>query len=422
MQYISTRGESPNVSAFDAILQGLAPDGGLYMPESLPVLADRPGAPELTYIQTAIEVLSPFFAGDPLEDEIPSLCAEAFDFPVELYFLDERRSVLELYHGPTAAFKDFGARFLAGYMERSYRIRKQPLTILVATSGDTGGAVASAFHGKEHIAVKVLYPKGRVSKRQERQLTCWDGNVQTYAVRGAFDDCQAMVKEAFMDARLKQEYGLTSANSINLGRLLPQSVYYVYAARQYLYRTGRKPVIVIPSGNAGNAVGAFFAKEMGAPIEQIILAVNDNRTIPDYLQSGTYEPRTSIATIANAMDVGDPSNMERLRMMYGSVEQMREQTSAFSVSDLQIRQTIASVWETCGYAMCPHTAAGEYVRMHEVSDPCSIVVSTAHPAKFETIVEPVIGSELPVPRSLSELFDKESVYTEIDPDTAALFA
>ncbi len=421
MQYVSTRGASPKVSAFDAVLQGLAPDGGLYMPESLPLLDRRVLDQELSYQETAESVLSPFFVGDPLESEIPSLCIEAFNFPVPLHFFNETESVLELYHGPSSAFKDFGARFLAGYMERSYAVCKKSLTILVATSGDTGGAVASAFFGKKHLKVKVLFPKGRVSMRQEKQLTCWGGNVETFAVRGAFDDCQIMVKQAFMDSRLKEQYGLTSANSINLGRLLPQSVYYVYASLQYLRRCGTKPVIVIPSGNVGNAVGAFFAKEMGAPIEKIILAVNENKTIPDYLSSGFYKARESIATIANAMDVGDPSNMERLRYMYPTIDRMRSQTKAYSVTDQEIKDEIAAIWEEYSYAECPHTATAEYVRKNYLDDTHSMVISTAHPAKFETIVEPIIDSVLPIPEPLSKLLHKESNYREINPVIAELF-
>lgn len=421
MKFASTRGRSPEVSAMDAILQGLAPDGGLYMPTELPVLSEKALDPAAKYQQTAYEVLAPFFEGDPLESALKAICEEAFDFPVPLHYLNGSEAVLELYHGPTAAFKDFGARFLASFMERSYSVRRQPLTILVATSGDTGGAVAAAFHQKEHIQVKVLFPKGRVSARQEKQLTCWGDNVESFAVSGAFDDCQAMVKKAFMDPEMKERYGLTSANSINLGRLLPQSVYYVYASVQYKAKTGREPVFIIPSGNVGNSVGAYFAKEMGAPIRDIVLATNANTTIPDFLETGVYEARESIATLANAMDVGDPSNMERLRYLYETIEEIREKVSAYSVSDEQILASIGEMWEQNGYAVCPHTASGEFVRAHILNESDTIVVSTAHPAKFETIVEPVIGEELPIPEALSRLFDKQSICREIPADIGLLF-
>ncbi|MGM0431723.1 MAG: threonine synthase [Spirochaetota bacterium] len=421
MQYISTRGQAPKTSAFEAILRGLAPDGGLYVPERLPTLDQRALDPSLEYVETARLVLAPFFSGDPLETKIPEICEEAFTFPAPIHMFNDYQGVLELYHGPTAAFKDFGARFLAAYMEKSYQVRKKDLMILVATSGDTGGAVAAAFHKRSHIRVKVIFPKGRVSARQELQLTCWGDNVESFALRGAFDDCQRLVKQAFMDDGLREQYGLTSANSINLGRLLPQSVYYVYAAARFLKQTGNMPVVVIPSGNVGNAVGAYWAKEMGAPIERIVLAVNANKTIPDFLATGKYEPRESIATIANAMDVGDPSNMERLRYLYPDPDELRRQIQAHSVSDEQIKAAMGDIWGTYGYAQCPHTAAGEYIRQQIVPGEPSIVAATAHPAKFDTIVEPVIGEEVPVPPSLKALLEGEHAAREIDSDLQQLF-
>ncbi|MDA3835904.1 MAG: pyridoxal-phosphate dependent enzyme, partial [Spirochaetales bacterium] len=245
MQFISTRGKTEKCSAFEAILHGLAPDGGLYVPEQLPELDSRVFDSALGYADTAKLILAPFFAGDPLENRINEITEEAFNFPVPLHMLNETQGVLELYHGPTAAFKDFGARFLAAYMEKSYDLRKRDLMILVATSGDTGGAVAAAFLKKQHIQVKVLFPKGRVSARQELQLNCWGDNISSYAVRGSFDDCQALVKKAFMDRELREKYGLTSANSINLGRLLPQSVYYVYTSIRFARQTGKDPVVII---------------------------------------------------------------------------------------------------------------------------------------------------------------------------------
>jgi threonine synthase len=429
MQFISTRGSAPPVSVSEAILKGLAPDGGLYVPESLPAfdrgLIDPEISGNLSYPETALAVLRPFFAGDFLESELEAVCREAFSFPVPIHWYNEREAVLELIHGPTAAFKDFGARFLAGTMERITEHEGTPLTILVATSGDTGGAVAAAFAGKRNISVKVLFPKGRVSARQEKQLTCWGENVQAYSVRGAFDDCQRMVKSAFMDPELSAARHLTSANSINSGRLLPQTVYYVYASVRYLAKTGKKPVIIIPSGNVGNSVGAYWAKAMGAPIERIVLAVNANTTIPDFLASGVYEPRESIATLANAMDVGDPSNMERLRHLFPSIEEIRENITAYSVSDGQIQETIGRIWQENGYAVCPHTAAGEYVRRTiarnspAMSNSPTMVVATAHPAKFETIVEPTIGESVPIPPQLAELLHRPGSAAEIDPDSLA---
>ena len=421
MQFVSTRGNSPAVAASTAILHGLAPDGGLYIPEAFPVPGTLGISASMPYHEMAVRMLTPFFAGDQLETELEGICREAFSFPVPLHWHNNRQAVLELFHGPTAAFKDFGARFLAGAMEKLTEENGTPLTILVATSGDTGGAVAAAFHGKRSIDVKVLFPYRRVSKRQEKQLTCWGDNVTAYAVKGAFDDCQRMVKTAFMDRELTGKYHLTSANSINLGRLLPQSVYYMYAALQFRERNGHDPVVVIPSGNVGNSVGAYWARAMGAPIKRIILAVNANRTIPDYLESGLYEPRESIATLANAMDVGDPSNMERLIALFGDIERIREQVSAVSVSDGEIRDSIRNVWKSHRYAVCPHTAAGEMVRSSIVPAENSIVVATAHPAKFDTIVEPLIDREIDIPASLQALLEKESACSLIEPEVAALF-
>lgn len=421
MQYISTRKNAKPVGASDAIMQGLAPDGGLYIPQSFPSLAHLPYGEISSYAELAFEVLAPFFEGDPLHPDLAEICAEAFNFPVPLHPLSPQEMVLELFWGPTAAFKDFGARFLASAMERILRQRGEKLTILVATSGDTGGAVAAAFAGKEGITVKVLYPKGRVSARQKQQLTCWGGNIEAYEVDGSFDDCQRMVKEAFMNKGLSMAHNLSSANSINLGRLLPQSVYYVYASQIFQGAYSKKPTIIIPSGNVGNATAAYWAFTMGAPIQQIALAVNENRTIVDYLERGVYQGRSSVQTLANAMDVGDPSNMERLFALYPTLEEMRTVVAAWSVDDEAIRETIREVYEESGYILCPHTATAERVRRDHFPNTPSIIVSTAHPAKFEETVEPLIGSSVEVPPQLAELLDKKSEYRSIAADYRLLF-
>lgn len=420
MYYYSTRDRDRKngLTAGQAILKGLAADGGLFVPESFPAL-DPALDPDMDYALFAQKVLSPFFEGDELAGMLGSICNDAFNFPIGFTKISGA-TVMELFHGPTCAFKDFGARFLACSMERLLEKSGGQLCILVATSGDTGGAVASAFHGRKHLSVKVLFPKGRVALRQRQQLTCWGGNVESYEVDGSFDDCQAMVKSAFVDPLYSQ--GLSSANSINLGRLLPQMVYYVYASMAYLKKTGKKPVIVIPSGNVGNCTGAYWARAMGAPVGRIVLAVNANRTIPDFIESGVYEPRASVRTLANAMDVGAPSNMERLFSLFGGTAGARENISSWSVSDDEIRSTIRAVWDEDGYIMCPHTACGEYVRRTHLAD-CDdvILVSTAHPAKFDTIVEPVIGASVPVPPALAALLDKPSVCRSIPADYHRLF-
>jgi len=421
MEFVSTRNAAPPLSASQAVMQGLAPDGGLYIPEALPVLSKAALDTDAPYPERARAVLDPFFEGDKLAGSLEAICEEAFSFPVPLHPLTERVRVLELFHGPTAAFKDFGARFLALCMERLQSNEKQSLTILVATSGDTGGAVAAAFHRRKGISVRVLFPENGVSERQKKQLTCWGKNVSSFAVRGTFDDCQKLVKEAFLSPQVTSRYRLSSANSINLGRLLPQTVYYVHAAVNFLKETGERPVVVVPSGNAGNAVGAYWARAMGAPIARIVLAVNANRTIPDFLVEGIYRPRPSVRTLANAMDVGDPSNMERLRSLFPDEEIMRREVSAQSVSDNQIKETIQKTYESSGYILCPHTATAEYLRQRRLQEAPVLLVSTAHPAKFETVVEPLIGKTVPVPKALESLLKAESRYETIDPVMGALF-
>lgn len=421
MRYVSTRGNAPPVSASEAILQGLAPDGGLYVPEYYPYIPLERLTAVTSYPELAYEVLAPFFVDDLLEAELAEICVEAFDFAVPIHWYNETEAVLELYWGPTAAFKDFGARFLAIAMQRLLQKKNQKLTILVATSGDTGGAVASAFYKREGIDVKVLFPQGKVSKRQQKQLTCWGENIEAYAVEGVFDDCQRMVKQAFMDGALVKEYGLSSANSINLGRLLPQMVYAFHAALEVVSRTGKEPVMIIPSGNVGNSCGSYWARIVGAPIKKIVLALNANRTLLDYIETGKYEKRPSIATLANAMDVGDPSNMERLIHLFGTYDEFVAEVSAYSTDDETIRTTIAEVWKEHSYVLCPHTATGEHVRnLLQSTDP-TVVYATAHPAKFDTIVEPVIGQKVPVPPQLAALLDKPSHAISIKADYKAVF-
>lgn len=420
MYYYSTRDKNRNnkLKASDAILKGLAEDGGLFVPDHLPSLPSSLSV-DMPYGRFAAMVLKPFFEGDELEGELEEICSAAFDFPIPLKKLSDS-TVLELFHGPTSAFKDFGARFLAFSMEKLLVRHDRKLCILVATSGDTGGAVAAAFHNRQNLSVKVLFPKGRVAERQKKQLTCWDENIASYEVEGSFDDCQKMVKDAFVDPQYSA--GLSSANSINLGRLLPQMVYYVYASMVYEKENGKKPVIVIPSGNVGNSTGAYWAMSMGAPIERIVLAVNANRTIPDYIESGEYRPRPSVKTLANAMDVGAPSNMERIFSLYPTYEEVRAHLSAASVSDDEIRETIKKVYSKDGYIMCPHTACGERVRERLLDGKDNVLlVSTAHPAKFETIVEPLIGTEVPFPPALKSLLDRPVSYKEIPSDYHRLF-
>ncbi|HXN09798.1 MAG TPA: threonine synthase [Steroidobacteraceae bacterium] len=431
MRFTSTRTGQDRIAFSEALTAGIAPDGGLYVPTEWPSLSRSeltvPGAEE-PLAALAQQVLGPFLAGDVLQHELPAIVQQAFDFPAPQLWLDaERRlGVLELFHGPTAAFKDFGARFLAAAFTRLRRAADRPLHILVATSGDTGGAVAAAFHRQPGVEVAVLFPKGLVSPTQERQLTCWDGNVRSLAVRGRFDDCQRLVKEAFADHALRQRYALSSANSINIGRLLPQTVYYWAASLRVWSVHGEPASFVIPSGNLGNATACVWARRLGAPIGDIVLAHNANRTVPDYLETGTLRPRASEATLSSAMDVGQPSNLERLNALYPDVGALRGALAAVSIDDAATAARISSDYRRYGRIWCPHTAvaAEAYARLAPAQRAQGrwLLVATAHPAKFREIVEPLIGATVPVPPQLARLFERPARSTEIAPTLAALKA
>jgi len=327
--------------------------------------------------------------------------------------------VLELFHGPTAAFKDFGARFLAAVLSRLERGRTRPLTILVATSGDTGGAVAAAFAGRPGFEVVVLYPKGMVSERQERQLTCWGGNVTALRVLGDFDACQRMVKEAFRDDGLRSTRRLTSANSINLGRLLPQMVYYAESSLRYLREHGTEAGYIIPSGNLGNATACFWARAVGLPIREVVLATNANETVTAFTGGGDWSPRPTVATLASAMDVGNPSNMERLVSLFEGEDAARGALRARRVEDAEIREAIRTGGSRWGEVWDPHTATAVAVR-ERIESGDWILVSTAHPAKFESVVEPLLGLEVEIPPSLAALLERPMSFTEIPSELAHL--
>jgi threonine synthase len=420
MRYLSTRGAAPPAPAGSAMLAGLAPDGGLYVPERFPPADPAAGARDEPLAATAARLLVPFFAGDALAGELKAICAEALDFPTPLVSVGPFR-VLELFHGPTAAFKDVGARFLAASLSRlaagSHR------TVLVATSGDTGGAVAAAFDGRPGFRVVLLYPKGRVSDRQEAQLTCWGDNVMSLRVDGDFDDCQRMVKQAFGNAGLRAAAGLSSANSISIGRLLPQMAYYAWAAQAVWRDTGTPPGFVIPSGNLGNALACIWARQCGLPIGPIVLATNENETVGAFFSGEPWTPRPTLRTLATAMDVGNPSNMERLLHLAGSEAAARREARAIRVSDAEIRDAIRAGPARYGQAWCPHTATG--VRAWETLDEEArarpwVIVATAHPAKFEDVVEPLIAAPVPVPPALAKLLARPRHFIEIGPETAAL--
>lgn len=431
--YRSTRGGAA-VDLAEALITGIAPDGGLFIPTAHPMLGPASFAGATSAQEIARVLLAPYFAGSRLEAVLPEICAETFTFPlplVEVTACEKGGSlaVLELFHGPTAAFKDVGARFLASSLAKLHQANNgdgRPVLILVATSGDTGGAVAAAFHLQTGFEVAVLFPIGRVSARQQQQLTCWGENVASFGVRGTFDDCQRMVKAAFADSELSRRYRLSSANSINIGRLLPQSVYYAVSSLEHWRKTGRTLNYIVPTGNLGNGLAALLARSIGLPIGDIVLATNANRTIPDYLATGEYNGRESVATLASAMDVGDPSNIERLRGLFGEAAELKGLISAAAVSDEQIAQRIGDDFRQSGNVWCPHTATAMHVyhdlpaRVRGESD--WAVVATAHPVKFDSIVEPLIGETLPLPPALSSLLDRPQMFQDLAPTLDALAA
>jgi threonine synthase len=423
MRYTSTRGGEA-ITFSEALMRGIAPDGGLYVPTEWPRFESRDAPGQLPSF--AARLLAPFVANDPLAQGLPAITADAFSFPAPVVDVPSAGfRTLELFHGPTAAFKDFGARFLAACHARLVRDDTRVLHILVATSGDTGGAVAAAFHGRPGVRVSVLYPKGMVSPAQERQLTCWDDNVKAFAVRGAFDDCQRLVKEAFKDATLADRFALSSANSINVARLLPQMTYFASTSLNVWRETGEPASFVIPSGNLGHGTACVWAKHIGLPIDQIVLAHNANRTMPDYLSGGEWRPRATIPTLASAMDVGDPSNGERLRYLYPRLDDLRRIVSAYVIDDDAIRARIASGYREHGQIWCPHTATAAEAHARHTANGANrgqwVIAATAHAAKFPEIVEPIIGARVLAPPALAALPDARAA-TEIEPDLAALRA
>ncbi len=428
MKYFSTRGAGP-VSLDEALRKGIASDGGLFLPERMPSFDGTDFDNGDSIVDVATVLLSPYFTGSDLQEQLEEIVAETFNFPIPTTRLPldgQDVSLLELYHGPTAAFKDIGARFLAACLSRLEGDTGSPLTILVATSGDTGGAVAAAFDQRPGMRVAVLYPDGRVSERQEHQLCCWSDNVISLKVQGAFDDCQTMVKAAMADAELSALHRFSSANSINIGRLLPQSTYYADASLRHYRRTGNKPGFIIPTGNLGNACACIMAREMGLPIGPLILATNANKTITDYFESLQWLPRASLQTLASAMDVGDPSNMERLRKLIGEADVLRDQLVVVSVSDAEIKTAIRQDFREFGFATCPHTATATHT-WRELDADLSvqhdwILVATAHPAKFETIVEPLIGATIALPPELEDILSRPAKAVSIEPNHDALAA
>lgn len=430
MQLYSTNNPSNIVSLKQAVLKGLPEDKGLYMPTVVPKLPDSffKNIQDYSFEAIGFEVCKALFNGYIPESTIKNIVDEAINFPAPVVKLDDQKHILELFHGPSLAFKDFGARFMSRLMSHFYKNEKQELIILVATSGDTGGAVAAGFYDTPGIQVVILYPSGKVSILQEKQLTTLGKNITALEVDGTFDDCQALVKQAFLDKELNQTLQLSSANSINISRLIPQSFYYFEAWKQ-LNGANKDIVFCIPSGNFGNLTAGLLAQKMGLPVHHFIAATNVNDVVPAYLQSGEYQPRPSIRTISNAMDVGNPSNFARMLDIYKAVNNdecstwnmMKEAISGYAFTDEQTEGGVKQVKDRYDYTIDPHGAVGylaleEYQKTHQ--NTVGVILETAHPSKFKDDMERILDAQIDVPTRLSELADlkKEAKNMSIDFD------
>ena len=422
MHYFSTNRKSPHVSFRDAVLNGQPDDKGLYFPSEIPVLSDDflSGLTRLSNEQIAFDVIRPYVADKIPDETLRKICAETVNFEFPLVSITDRISTLELFHGPTLAFKDVGARFMSRCLQYFSRGKKEKTLVIVATSGDTGGAVAAGFHGIDDIEVVILYPKGKVSKVQELQLTTLGGNVTTLELHGNFDDCQTLAKQALADADLQSKVHLTSANSINVARWLPQQFYYFYALKQW---EGEPPVISVPSGNFGNLASGILAHISGLPVTKFIAACNANDVVPRFLQTADYQPRPSVATLSNAMDVGSPSNFVRiLEIFNNSFIDLKGKLEAVSISDETTAATMREVYEKHGYILDPHGAVGyralaDHLENHP--DHRGIFLETAHPVKFDSVRE-IIGTKGETPAAVSELIFKQKVSIEMENDYGTL--
>jgi threonine synthase len=422
MIFYSTKTASLKASLEEAIFNSLPPDNGLYMPEHIPAISKEflADIENRTFKEIAIEITNTLFEGEITRSEIETIIDNAYDFEAPIVKITPDDYVLELFHGPSMAFKDFGARFMAAIMSYFLLRSKKEIKILVATSGDTGGAVAQGFYKIPGISVTILYPSGKVSDIQEKQLTTLGHNVTALEVAGTFDDCQRLVKEAFLDPELNQKFNLASANSINIARLIPQSFYF-FAAYAQLKKLGKPVVFSVPSGNFGNLSAGLLAYRMGLPVEHFVAATNLNNAVPRYLETGSYDPAPSIETISNAMDVGSPSNFVRLKRFFNDDwKSVTEKISGFYFTDEQTQKAMREVYGNVNYVMCPHTAVAyrglqEY-RKKNKSNFTGVFLSTAHPAKFINLVEETLGKSIEIPERLKSLLsiEKESVKMNAD--------
>jgi threonine synthase len=419
MQYYSLNRQSPPVDFKEAAIRGQAPDKGLYFPEHIPVFDSSffHNLEKMADEEIAYQVIQPYTGQSIPEKILKKIITETINFPIPLVKLNERIYSLELFHGPTLAFKDVGARFMSRCLGYFSKERNEKLIVLVATSGDTGGAVANGFYEVKGVEVVILYPSGKVSNVQEKQLTTLGKNIHALEINGNFDDCQQLVKQAFADEEINQQLFLTSANSINIARWLPQQFYYFFAWKQWPYKK-HPPVISVPSGNFGNICAAILAHASGLPVQQFIAACNVNDVVPEFLKTGNYQPKETIATISNAMDVGDPNNFIRiLEIFEEDVSELRRILSSSSITDDETRATITKVYKRYHYLLDPHGAVGylsleQYLK--ENPELKGFFVETAHPVKFYDVVEPLIREKIPLPSSVGDIIDKFKITTKID--------
>ena len=420
MRLYSTKNKSNFVDLKTAVFKGLPEDNGLYMPEHIPTLPQHfiANLKDFSFREIALNVTRNLFGDTIPRADLAQIVAKSMNFPAPLVELDDQYSVLELFHGPSLAFKDFGARFMAQLMSYFNQGEDKELTILVATSGDTGGAVAAGFYKTPGIKVIILYPSGKVSHLQEKQLTTLGHNIQALEINGTFDDCQALVKKAFLDKDLRNRLRLSSANSINIARLVPQSFYYFEAYKQ-LAQSDKPTVFCVPSGNFGNLTAGLMAKKMGLPVDHFIAATNKNDVVPEYLATGTYTPRPSVPTISNAMDVGSPSNFARMLDIYSSTWNiMKEDISGYAYNDEATRQGVKEMYDKYNYVIDTHGAVGylalkEYLKEHP--EKRGIILETAHPSKFIDEVEKVLEKKIEIPERLAVLADKKKEATYMEP-------
>ncbi|MCG7857876.1 threonine synthase [Flavihumibacter sediminis] len=411
MNYYSLNKQSPIADFRQATIDGQAPDGGLYFPDTIPQHSAEwiKDLNKYSRAEIAFKVIAPFTGKTIPEDILWSIVNETIDFPIPLIKVDKGIYLLELFHGPTLAFKDVGARFMSRCLGYFAKEKSEKITVLVATSGDTGGAVASGFHNVDGVNVVILYPSGKVSAVQEKQLTTFGGNIQALEVEGNFDDCQKMVKEAFRDKELKEKIFLTSANSINVARWLPQQFYYFFALQQWKQKEA--PVFSVPSGNFGNICAGIMAWKTGLPVKHFIAACNSNDVVSDYLHTGIYQPKTAVPTISNAMDVGNPSNFSRiLELFHNNADHLKDIFSSYTTSDDRTREVMMDVYRNDDYLLDPHGAVGydallNWLSMHPNDN--GIVLETAHPIKFLDIVEPLIQEQIEIPENIRYTMSKQ---------------